>query len=79
MIVPMRDEESALGVDTPNRFPMAALGGEFNGSLQHRVHSIRGGIKAQGLSRALIEAQGDLVEIALRELRQISSFREVLP
>jgi hypothetical protein len=47
--------------------------------MDHCNHSFRRDAKAQGLSRALIEVQGDLVEIALRELLQISSFREVLP
>jgi hypothetical protein len=58
---------------------MSALRGEFNGSLPHHVHPIRRGVKAQSLSRALIKAQDDLVEVDLRELRKISSSREVLP
>ena len=48
---------------------MSAYGGGFNGSWQHRVHSIGRAFKAQGLSRTLIEAQGNLIEIRLGELR----------
>lgn len=49
--------------------PMSALAGGFNGSEQHRVHSIGGRVKAQGFSRALIEASSDFTEVSLRELR----------
>jgi hypothetical protein len=59
---------------------MSTLRGGFNGSLQHRVQSIGRAFEAQGLSRTLVQAQGDLVEIALRELRRLSvgSAREMI-
>ena len=46
----------------------SALGGGFNGSLQHRVQSIGGAFEAQGLSRTLVQAQGNLVEMGLGEV-----------
>src|SRR5580704_6095778 len=52
--------------------------GEFNRSVQHQSQSIGWGCEAQGLSRALIEPQGDRVEVGLGEVREIGSFREVL-
>lgn len=42
---------------------MSAFGGGFNRSLQH--HSIGRSFKSQGLPRALIEPQRDLVEVRL--------------
>lgn len=46
---------------------LTAFQGEFNGSLQHRVQSIGGAFEAQGLSRTLIQTQGNLVEVDLGE------------
>jgi hypothetical protein len=43
------------------------LGDEFNRSVQHQSQSIGWGFEAQGLSRALVEAQGDRVEVGLGE------------
>jgi hypothetical protein len=57
---------------------MSAIGGGFNGSLQHRAQSIGRAFEAQGLSRTLVQAQGDLVEMGLGDGREIGSFREVL-
>ena len=52
--------------------------GEFNWSVQHQSQSIGWGFEAQGLSRALIEPQGDRVEVGLGEAREIGSSGEVL-
>ena len=46
--------------------------------MQHQSQSIDWGFEAQGLSRALIEPQGDRVEVGLGEAREIGSSREVL-
>ena len=73
-------QDAAAGVlDLNSRDRMSALGGGFNGSLQHQVQSIGRAFEAQGLSRALVQPQGDLVEVGLGELREVRSFREVLP
>src|ERR1700721_4568813 len=65
-----------------DRFAMAAqcplCPGEFNWSVQHQSQSIGWGFEAQGLSRALIEPQGDRVEVGLGEAREIGSSGEVL-
>jgi hypothetical protein len=69
-----------LGQKLPWRahFEWSVCLGEFNRSVQHQSQSIGWGFEAQGLSRALIEPQGDRVEVGLGEAREISSFREVL-
>ncbi len=46
--------------------------------MQHQSQSIGWGFEAQGLSRTLIEPQGDRVEVGLGEAREIASSREVL-
>ena len=46
--------------------------------MQHQSQSIGWGFEAQGLSRALIEPQGDRVEVGLGEAREIGPSREVL-
>src|SRR5882757_3113396 len=53
-------------------------GGEFNRSVQHQLQSIGRGFEGQGLSRALIEPQGNAIEVSLGEAREIGSSREVL-
>jgi hypothetical protein len=52
----------------------AASTGRCNTGLQFT----RRGFKAQGLSRVLIEAQSDLVELGLRVDGQVGLLREVL-
>jgi hypothetical protein len=47
--------------------------------MQHRLQSIGRAVKAQGLSRALIEPQRYPVQVGLRETREICSPREILP
>jgi len=46
--------------------------------MQHCLEFTRRGFKAQGFSRALIEAQGYLVEMGLRVAGQVGFLREVL-
>ena len=62
--------------DCRNEWPL--LEGEFNRSVQHQSQSIGWGFEAQGLSRALVEPQGNRVEVGLGEAREIGSSREVL-
>ena len=50
----------------------------FNRSVQHHLQSIGWRFEAQGLSRTLIEPQGNRVEIALGDAREVGSSREVL-
>ena len=57
---------------------MSAFDGGFNRSMQHRAESIGGGFKAQGLSRTLIEPQGDPAQVRPRETRKLCSPREIL-
>ena len=57
---------------------MSALSGVFNRSLQHRSQSIGRSFKPQGLARTLVETQSDLVQVGLRELREIYPLREIL-
>ena len=52
--------------------------GGLNRSMQHWLAVYSPGFKAQGLSRALIEAQGYLVEIGLRVAGQVGFLGEVL-
>src|ERR1700721_214390 len=65
-----------------DRFAMAAqcplCPGECHCSVRHQSQSIGWGFEAQGLSRALIEPQGDRVEVGLGEAREIGSSGEVL-
>ena len=62
----------------PACFECPLLGGGFNRSVQHRAQSICGAFEAQGLSGTLVQAQGDLIEMGLGELREIGAFGEVL-
>ena len=57
---------------------MSALGGEFNRSTQQCSYSIGGSFESQGLPWALIEPLGDLVQVGLKELRQIYATKPAL-
>ena len=58
--------------------PRQLLTGGFNRSVQHQSQSIGRGFETQGLSRTLIEPQGDRVQVVLREAREIGSSWEIL-
>src|SRR5215469_10953875 len=56
--------------------PLSPCG--FNRSAQHRLQFIGRRFEAQGLSRTLIESQGNRIQVTLRGAREVGSSWEVL-
>ena len=61
---------------TTARRPLCPCG--FNRSAQHRLQFIGRRFEAQGLSRTLIESQGNRIQVTLRGAREVGSSWEVL-